>query len=71
MNALPALAVLACPVGMALMMWFGMRRGSATGAEAQGVDDLRAQHQRLGEEIARLENERTRDQQPTSTTTTR
>jgi hypothetical protein len=58
-NVLVGLAVLACPVGMGLMMWFmgkGMRRGDAEGAgEAPSVEDLRREHARIGAELERIE----------------
>ena len=53
---LPSLALLACPVGMGLMMWFmakGTRSGGRTGPS--DIDDLRDEHRRLGEQIERLE----------------
>ena len=59
MDALVALAFLACPAGMGLMMWFmakGMRRGDAP-ARPEPLGDLRAEHERLGLEIARLETD--------------
>ncbi len=59
MDALVTLAFLACPVGMGLMLWFmakGMRRGDAP-ARREPLGDLRAEHERLGREIARLETE--------------
>ncbi len=51
-----ALAALACPVGMVVMGWFmakGMRSPNKT--EHVNVNDLRAEHRRLGSEIERLE----------------
>jgi hypothetical protein len=50
-NVLLGLAVLACPVGMGLMMWFmakGMRKGE--GAESDtpsSLDELRSEHRQL------------------------
>lgn len=66
--ALLSAAVLACPVGMGLMMWFmakGMRRdAAATPSPAatlppvnSSVEQLREEHQLLGAEIERLENQ--------------
>ncbi len=66
---LPTLALLACPVGMGLMMFF-MARGSrskqgdsapaaersvTTGDHPMSMEVLREEHRRLGEEIDRLE----------------
>lgn len=51
-----ALAALACPVGMGVMGWYmvkGMRKTDQAGQ--LDVDDLRAEHHRLGAEIERLE----------------
>jgi hypothetical protein len=59
-TVLIGLAVLACPVGMGLMMWLmakGMRKGPEQTVEPS-VEKLRAEHRRLGEEIERLEGTR-------------
>jgi hypothetical protein len=60
-TVLLGLAVLACPVGMGLMMWFmakGMRSRSKPDAKAAtSLEDLQAEHRRLGAEIERLERE--------------
>lgn len=62
-NVLLSLAFLACPVGMGLMMWFmakGTRKDAVpapTPADAS-VEELREEHQRLGDEIERLEERR-------------
>lgn len=59
-SVLVGLAVLACPVGMGVMMWFmskGMRGRNASGPApaSTSVEDLRAEQQRLAAEIDRLE----------------
>jgi hypothetical protein len=63
-NVVLGLAALACPVGMGVMMWFmakGARSGRSSDSEAPGsLDDLRAEHRRLGAEIDRLEDDSTR-----------
>jgi hypothetical protein len=59
-SVLLTLAVLACPVGMGLMMWFmakGMRKESKPARDAS-IDDLRAEHSRIGDEIESLERAR-------------
>jgi hypothetical protein len=60
-----ALAALACPVGMGLMMWL-MYKGMRAGGEQdkQGSDEvqrLRAEQDRLAAEVQRLEQERMRE----------
>ena len=65
---LPTLALLACPVGMGLMMLFMAKRSRSTPADPSraerertssdhpvSMEVLREEHRRLGEEIDRLE----------------
>jgi hypothetical protein len=56
-TVLLAIAVLACPLGMLLMgvfVWKGMGSKRKPGAE-RNLDELRAEHRKLGGEIERLE----------------
>lgn len=62
-GALLTLAVLACPVGMGLMMWFmarGMKKpdaAAANGDHAPSLADLKAEQAQLNEAIERLERD--------------
>jgi hypothetical protein len=61
-SALLAIVALACPLGMLLMgvvMWKGMP-SKETAEAALDLDDLRAEHEKLGTEIERLESARQR-----------
>ena len=60
-NTLLPVVYLACPIGMGAMMWMMMRgsRGhekERSDAEPTTLADLKAQHERLAEQIDRLES---------------
>lgn len=69
-SALLALAVLACPVGMGLMMWFmskGMKGGESRAEPERpaSLEELRDEQARLSADIERLEEtERARNGEP-------
>jgi hypothetical protein len=58
-SVLLGLAIVVCPVGMGLMMWFmakGMRSGGRQRAEEPtSLEELHEEHRRLGDEIERRE----------------
>lgn len=61
-SVLLSLAVVACPIGMGLTMWFmgkGMRKepSAAQPPVRASVEQLREEHHRLGTEIGRLEGQ--------------
>jgi flagellar basal body-associated protein FliL len=58
-SILLGLALLACPVGMGLMMWFMAKgMGGRDKKEKSEVESMRAEQQRLASEVERLERER-------------
>lgn len=58
-SILLGLALLACPVGMGLMMWFMAKGMGGSDKKAKSeVESMRAEQQRLASEVERLERER-------------
>jgi hypothetical protein len=58
-DVLPALALLACPVGMGLMMWF-MAKGMRNDRPSKGtsLEDLRSEHRLLSGDLDAAQRER-------------
>lgn len=63
MEIFAILALLACPVGMGLMMWFMSRGmgGRKRDDQARDTADLRAERDALDKQIAQLERSERRD----------
>lgn len=63
MEIFAVLALLACPVGMGLMMWFMSRGigGRKRDDQARDTADLRAERDALDKQIAQLERSEQRD----------
>lgn len=59
-TTLAPLALLACPIGMGLMMFMmgrGMMGGKKDESDTASVEELKAEHQRLTDQVERLERE--------------
>lgn len=71
MDALYALAVLACPVGMGVMMWVMMRGGKSHDQPTQGTSAADAEVAAMRAELDQLraeQRDRATDAQPTDRT---
>ncbi len=58
------LAILACPVGMGLMMWFMAKGMGGKKEDPATVEQMRAEQQRLASQVDQLERERSVDEVP-------
>ncbi len=58
------LAVLACPVGMGLMMWFMAKGMGGKKEDPATIEQMRAEQQRLASQVEQLERERSADEVP-------
>ncbi|MEO7197184.1 MAG: hypothetical protein ABIZ50_01790 [Solirubrobacterales bacterium] len=58
------LAILACPVGMGLMMWFMAKGMGGKKEDPATVEQMRAEQQRLATQVEQLERERSADEVP-------
>ena len=56
-SALITAALLACPVGMGLMMWWMARSNRQASATSSRPEELRAEHARISRQIDELERQ--------------